>query len=259
MVQGGVEYDLAFLRPVSWLEATGAKVGGSIHMELHEMGLDGLAKVVGIDACPQIEADDGTGRNVVTGRMAHAGANILYLDITGLDEPLGVTDTHPIWSETRQDFVVAGQLEVGEQFRTLTGESATLTKIHPHRGPPEMVFNLEVDAQHVYSVAGNGLLVHNACSSTSGHSPAAAHGQEMHKAYKLGLDDQLNTFKEFVIPGTRKKIDFLDVANGVIYELKPNNPRAISRGLRQAGGYANLLSQLPEYANKVWKVVIDVY
>ncbi len=145
------------------IDATGAKVGGSIHMELHEMGLNGPAEVVGIDACPQIEADDGTGRNVVTGTMAHAGANILYLDITGLDEPLGVTDTHPIWSETRQDFVVAGQLEVGEQFRTLTGESATLTKIHPHRGPPELVFNLEVDAEHVYAVAGNGLLVHNDC------------------------------------------------------------------------------------------------
>ena len=93
--------------------------------------------------------------------MAHPGANILYLDITGLDEPLGVTYTHPIWSETRQDFVKAGQLEVGEQFRTLTGVSATLTRIHPHRGPPELVFNLEVDAQHVYAVAGNGLLVHN--------------------------------------------------------------------------------------------------
>ena len=104
----------------------------------------------------------------MTGTMAHPGANILYLDITGLDEPLGVTDTHPIWSETRQDFVVAGRWEVGEQFRTLTGESATLTKIHPHRGPPEMVFNLEVDAEHVYSVAGSGLLVHNDCSLFDG-------------------------------------------------------------------------------------------
>ena len=41
MVQGAVEYNLAFLRPLSWIEATGAKIGGSIHMELHEMGLDG--------------------------------------------------------------------------------------------------------------------------------------------------------------------------------------------------------------------------
>ena len=151
MIQNGVEYDLAFLRPLSWLESTGAVVGGSIHMELHEMGLNGPARVVGIDPCPVIEPDNATGRNVVTGTMAHPGANIVYLDITGLDEPLGVTDTHPIWSETRQDFVVAGQLEIGEQFRTVTGQSATLTKTHPHRGPPEMVFNLEVDGQHFFA------------------------------------------------------------------------------------------------------------
>jgi hypothetical protein len=163
MIQNGVEYDLAFLRPLSWLKSTSAVVGGSIHMELHEMGLNGPARVVGIDPCPAIEPDNGTGRNVVTGTMAHPGANIVYLDITGLDEPLGVTDTHPIWSETRQDFVVAGQLKVGEQFRTVTGQPATLTKIHPHRGPPEMVFNLEVDGQHVYHVANSGLLVHNGC------------------------------------------------------------------------------------------------
>jgi hypothetical protein len=162
MIQNGVQYDLAFLRPLSWLESTGEVVGGSSHMELHEMGLNGPARVVGIDPCPIIEPDNGSGRNVVTGTMAHPGANIVYLDITGLDEPLGVTDTHPIWSETRQDFVVAGQLEIGEQFRTVTGQSATLTRSHPHRGPPEMVFNLEVDGQHVYHVAASGLLVHNA-------------------------------------------------------------------------------------------------
>ena len=104
-------------------------MGGGIHLELHEIGLMGPAKIVGVDVCPEIEADDGTGRNVMTGPMAHPGANILYLDITGLDEPLGVTDTHPIWSETRQELVVAGQLEVGEQFRTLTGESNGTTHL----------------------------------------------------------------------------------------------------------------------------------
>ena len=89
MNQSGVDYDLAFLRPLSWIKSTEAKVGGSIHMELDEMGLNGPAEVVAIDTCPDIEADDGTGRNVVTGTMAHPGDNILYLGITGLDEPLG--------------------------------------------------------------------------------------------------------------------------------------------------------------------------
>ena len=62
MIQNGVEYDLAFLRPLSWLKSTGAVVGGSIPIELHEMGLNGPARVVGIDPCPTIEPDDGTGR-----------------------------------------------------------------------------------------------------------------------------------------------------------------------------------------------------
>jgi hypothetical protein len=161
MNQQGVTYDLKFLRPLSWLQAAGADVGKSIHVELHELGLDGPAEVLAIDPCPEIEPDDGTGLHVVTGTMAHPAANILHLDITGVDEPLGVTATHPIWSETRHDFIKAGELEIGEQFRTLTGESATLTAIHPHRGPPETVFNLEVDAEHVYLVADGGLLVHN--------------------------------------------------------------------------------------------------
>ena len=163
MVQHGVEYDLAFLRPMIWLRQVGAQVGGTIPLELSEMGLNGPAEVVAIDPCPPIEPDDGSGRNVVTGTMAHAAENILYLDITGLDEPLGVTDTHPIWSETRQEFVIAGKLEFGEQFPSLTGKTAQLTSIMPHRGPREIVFNLEVDAEHVYAVASNGLLVHNSC------------------------------------------------------------------------------------------------
>ena len=90
MNQSGVDYDLAFLRPLSWIKSTEAKVGGSIHMELDEMGLNGPAEVVAIDTCPDIEADDGTGRNVVTGTMAHPGDNICIWasrDLTNHWEP----------------------------------------------------------------------------------------------------------------------------------------------------------------------------
>ncbi|MFN7769050.1 MAG: hypothetical protein ACK5UC_17740, partial [Planctomycetaceae bacterium] len=44
-------------------------------------------------------------------------------------------------------------------------ESGTLrqvTRITPRRGPPVAVFNLEVDAEHVYFVSTAGVLVHNA-------------------------------------------------------------------------------------------------
>ena len=40
------------------------------------MGLNGPARVVGIDPYPTIEPDNGSGRTVVTGTMAHPGANI---------------------------------------------------------------------------------------------------------------------------------------------------------------------------------------
>ncbi|MFO0427917.1 MAG: hypothetical protein ACK526_15230 [Planctomyces sp.] len=128
MIQNGVEYDLAFLRPLSWLRSTGAAVGGSIHMELHEMGLNIPARVVGIDPCPIIEPDNGTGRNVVTGTMAHSGANIVYLDITGLDEPLGVTDTHPIWMRNSPGF--RGRRSVGNR-RTAPHRHWPIS--HPHK------------------------------------------------------------------------------------------------------------------------------
>lgn len=38
-----VEYDLAFLRSLDWLKATGAEPGREIHLTLPEMGLDGPA------------------------------------------------------------------------------------------------------------------------------------------------------------------------------------------------------------------------
>ena len=163
MFEYGVAYDLQFLRSTEWLRHERATVGGTIHLKLPEIGLDGPAEVIAISPCPSIESDDGTGRQVVTGLMSHPAANILDITITGLDEPLGVTTTHPIWSETRQHFVQAGALQEGEQLRSATGEVARIVRITPHRGPPQPVYNLEVNAEHVYHVAETGLLVHNSC------------------------------------------------------------------------------------------------
>ncbi len=95
--------------------------------------------------------------------MRHPASNILNVSISGLNEPLGVTDAHPIWSETRKNFVPAGQLQAGEFLRSETGIVSQITRITPHRGPPKFTYNLEVDGQHVYHVSAAGLLVHNDC------------------------------------------------------------------------------------------------
>ena len=38
-----------------------------------------------------------------------------------------------------------------------------------------------------------------------------------------------------------RRIDGIDKVNRIIYELKPNNPRAIARGWKQLDQYANML------------------
>lgn len=163
MEQSGTYYELTFLRSLGWLANARASIGANIHLAMEEMGLDGPARVISINPCPKLEVDDGTGRLVVTGTMKDLANNILELSVDSQDTPLGVTNMHPIWSEDRQDFVIAGQLQLGEHLRQADGTLSRITKILPKRGPPEIVYNLEVDAEHVYHVGANGLLVHNSC------------------------------------------------------------------------------------------------
>jgi hypothetical protein len=167
MIQYGTLYELAFVRSLTWLSEQQAQAGGMIQLVMTEMGLDGPARVISIEPCPEIEPDDGTGRMVVTGTMKHLAGNLLEIQTADDTEPLGVTDTHPFWSVDRQNFVVAGQLTVGESLEQADGTVTQITRITPTRGPPVMVYNLEIDAEHVFHVGEDGLLVHNSCVTWS--------------------------------------------------------------------------------------------
>ena len=61
---------------------------------------------------------------------------------------------------TRDEFVPAGEMELGEQVVALEGQLWRLTSITSRAGP-ESVYNLEVAGEHVYYVGSDGLLVHN--------------------------------------------------------------------------------------------------
>ncbi len=137
----------------------GVLLGSTIELDLEELGAAGPAEVVEIAPCPELQ--EGEGR-IVTGTFSHTAANVIDVHVSGLAEPIGTTDTHPFWSEDRQAFVPAGELRVGEQLRSLVRSQSYVTAIRP-RGPPEAVYNLEVDGEHVYYVAESGLLVHNNC------------------------------------------------------------------------------------------------
>ncbi len=122
-----------------------------------EMSAVGLADVIAIEPCPEIQP--GPGR-LCTGTFQHTAGIVLDLKVASESKPIGVTPTHPFWSVSRGDWVAAGDLEIGETLKTLNG--TTVVESITRRPDPETVYNIEVEGDHVYRVGESGILVHNA-------------------------------------------------------------------------------------------------
>ena len=80
---------------------------------------------------------------------------------------------------------------------------------------------------------------------------AAQRGQLKHKLmdYGPGVDKEVT-----IAPGCR--VDGIDFNNRIIYELKPNNPQAIARGMSQLDRYTAAASQ--QYGG-TWTGVLKLY
>jgi len=120
-------------------------------------------------------------------------------------------------------------------------------------------------------VTEQGVLVHNAknydgngntgvgnkgTSSTRPYTKSSLKmGQEMHKAYKADVVDNITKFKEFRLP-SGKRIDFIDFETKTIYELKPYNPNGIKTGLKQLEVY---LKEVESIYGGGWKTILDTY
>ncbi len=96
---------------------------------------------------------------IVTGTFRRASAQVVDVQVAGLDEPIGATGNHPFWSADRQQFVRADALRPGERVRTARGVAEIVAV--ESRAEPAPVYNLEVQGTHVYQVAASGVLVHN--------------------------------------------------------------------------------------------------
>ncbi|QDU93359.1 hypothetical protein [Lignipirellula cremea] len=145
---------IELLRPLTWIEAAGAKPGKSIHLDLYEMGAVGNAAVTSLGPCPEIQPGQGT---VVTGTFNHQAdenSRVIHLKLEDQIELTGVTANHLYWSEDRQDFVKAGSLRSGELVDTAYGlkQVVSVTPIE-HDG---FLYNLET-TEHVYRVGTLGL------------------------------------------------------------------------------------------------------
>jgi hypothetical protein len=149
--------DITLLYPLSWLAESQADIGTTIFLDLPEMGAQGFAKVLNIEPCPPIKPGKG---NVITGTFHHEAANTIDLYVEGLSKPIGCTDNHPFWSVTRNEFIEAGKLLLGEELHLYSDQTTKVIQILPRPGP-EQVHNLEVMNEHVYRVTDQGILVHN--------------------------------------------------------------------------------------------------
>jgi hypothetical protein len=78
-------------------------------------------------------------------------------------------------------------------------------------------------------------------------------GQLAHKVEDYGA----NVIKEFRLP-SGKHIDAFDPVKKIIYELKPNNPQAISRGYKQLYSYVQEVNRIGTYGTG-YKGVLRTY
>jgi RHS repeat-associated protein len=159
---GMIEADL--LRPANWFgEAT---LGETYELDLGELGLAGDVELIRIADCPPIAY--GPGRLVLSA-FRHSKGQVGEFTVLGVQEPIRVTALHPIWSESRGDWTPAGELRSGEEVR-LWKSTGVVADFTPTTEEP--VYNVEVDAEHVYRIGENGLLVHNQSAKPSTKKPS---------------------------------------------------------------------------------------
>ncbi len=158
----GSTAEIDLLRPLWWLSRAEARVGGAIYLSMPEIGIEGNAKVLKIGPCNADSRGKDPLYRVVTGKFVHENAVVqdLYFN-NGIDKPLGVTPHHPLWSVTRNGWVQAGKLQIGEYVKTKQGVAQLA--LRRQREGRYKVYNIEVHKNHTYYVSGLGILAHNAC------------------------------------------------------------------------------------------------
>jgi RHS repeat-associated protein len=229
-------YEIELLRSLKWIREIGAAPRRWIEISLPELGLTGQAKVAAITACPKIKT--GPGR-VVLMTVTHIDHDVMEVEFAGLKKALEPTASHPLFSEDRNDWVAAGQLQIGERIKTKTG-NAQIKAIRWKKGE-HRVYNIEVEADHSYYVTKLESLSHNInpCSIGSRNpntNKAAAEGRKQHEAFaqKVKAKPGWQSEPRLIDPKTGKIVKPDAVTpSGRPIELKPNTPTGRAQGKRQ--------------------------
>ena len=152
----------------NWINKKGYQVDGVVNLDLPEQGISGLFRITSIKhIIPQKkpvdddEADEYDYRPV-TALFSHESDQVYEISFDNGEE-LGVTYQHPIFSVTEGDWQFAGELEIGEEVLTKSGNTKVVSSTKKEGS--ETVYNLEVKELHNFLVGGSGIVVHNNCLS----------------------------------------------------------------------------------------------
>lgn len=155
----------------------------------------GLAQVVSITAAETPEVEAG---GMVTGTFQTWYRDLRELWVEGLKTPVRVTGGHRFYSASRQTWIAAQHLQIGETIRTRDGAGRRVLAVETLVGE-HPVYNLEVETAHQYHVTAAGLLTHNneGCPLTSSQQMtaevsedlAANNGVDLTLKYKAGWTD----------------------------------------------------------------------
>jgi hypothetical protein len=235
---GVCRFEVELLRPLAWLEAEHAAAGGTVHLRLPEMGLDDPAAVLAVDPCPVLRPSPG---RVVTGTFTHeTEGNLLNVYVEGLAGPIGCTRAHLFWSEDRRRFVAAADLRTGERLRTADAGVRPVSVVEARPGR-EVVYNLEVDAEHAYFVSPLGVLVHNTSPTPPSENPPPSTSQPPGTPPRgVSLDEGVATGRV----GSRLRA----VLERLVQVFGENPPRSIEEGQLAARAAANRAGMASEGA-----------
>jgi hypothetical protein len=218
----GSNIEIQMIRPAVFLERVGWKAGMDVWFDMPEMGIEGWAKVIALEKCPEIRA--GPGRLVLSTFKRRCDF-VLGITFEGEDKPVGVTNGHRFFSEERKQWIPAGLLKVGERIRARTG-SVKVAEIKQKQGI-HWVYNIEVETEHCYWVGESEILCHN---NLPCEVIPAKEGQ----------------LAKFLDPTTKKEISFEDAVKRV--ESIKKNPQLrknlFRSGKSEQGKYQSIIGEL---------------
>ncbi len=181
------------LRSPEWIADYGAHVGGTVWLNMPEMGACGEAEVLDIGPAQVYDVRPG----LVTGTFRHTSGEVYDLKLESESKPIGVTGSHPFWSVSRGSWVSVLDLQIGETLKTLEG--TTVVESLERRSEPEAVYNIEVEGDHVYRVGESGVLVHNASIKPEQISNDSSGSQYGKRAYAFRRSQKVQ--KPWMIAG----------------------------------------------------------